>query len=519
MMTCKTKKEGIMKKYFSALILIIFLVMAACTASDAATAYYRSALTGGGATALDGADGARLTDGDLAFVTAGGVLYVYRLNATSGAAEDSPAVIAPDTNAGDKRWILQNVYSALAFENKTANYIFAGPASGGAALPSFRALVSGDIPDLSGSYVTPSALATALGGYIQTSVIGTLTNGKWCSSNGTSVSCTENAPQPAFGNQSANQVYAGPSSGEAAAPGFRALVSGDIPDLSSSYVTPSALSTALGGYFQTSNIDTSTSLGTSDTKVPSQNAVKVYADTKMPFSQAATTLTPDSGTPALTTEKYYYVTANTATTTYTNFTGGAAGKRIIIKVADNNSVFDFTSTNLIRAEGTDYTAVSGDVIDAISDGSNWYCRVWGINAPDGSRKAVYQNNTSIDPTASAYESYFDNGKFKINENGTEYDSAKVIASGSQALGTSEIASGACASAVDVTAAGVATTDVIDWGFNGDPTSTTGYSASANGMLTIIAYPGSGHLYLKVCNNTGGAITPGAVTLNYKVVRK
>ena len=37
-------------------------------------------------------------------------------------------------------------------------------------------------------------------------------------------------------NQSANQVFAGPSTGAATTPGFRALVAGDIPDLSSSYL-------------------------------------------------------------------------------------------------------------------------------------------------------------------------------------------------------------------------------------------------------------------------------------------
>ena len=92
----------------------------------------------------------------------------------------------------------------------------------------------------------------------------------------------------------------------------------------------------------------------------------------------------------------------------------------------------------------------------------------------------------------------------------------TVGANTAALGTSEIASGACASAVTVSVTGVATTDVIDWGFNGDPTSTTGYSPSANGMLTIIAYPTSGNVNFKVCNNTAGAVTPGAVTLNFKV---
>jgi hypothetical protein len=35
------------------------------------------------------------------------VLYIYLLDVDSAAAEASPNVIAPDTNAGDKRWILQ----------------------------------------------------------------------------------------------------------------------------------------------------------------------------------------------------------------------------------------------------------------------------------------------------------------------------------------------------------------------------------------------------------------------------
>ena len=44
-----------------------------------------------------------------------------------------------------------------------------------------------------------------------------------------------NAKQSAFGDQSANQVYAGPVSGAAAAPAFRALVVADIPDLTGIY--------------------------------------------------------------------------------------------------------------------------------------------------------------------------------------------------------------------------------------------------------------------------------------------
>jgi hypothetical protein len=93
-----------------------------------------------------------------------------------------------------------------------------------------------------------------------------------------------------------------------------------------------------------------------------------------------------------------------------------------------------------------------------------------------------------------------------------------VASGTAALGTSAIASGASASVVTVAATGVATTDVIDWGFNGDPTGVVGYQPSVNGMLTIIAYPTADNVNFKVANNTAASVTPGAITLNWKVRR-
>lgn len=71
--------------------------------------YKKTALTGGGATALDGVDGAALVDGNLAFVTYGNIIYHYILDDDSAAAESSPDVIAPDTNPGNKRWILQHI--------------------------------------------------------------------------------------------------------------------------------------------------------------------------------------------------------------------------------------------------------------------------------------------------------------------------------------------------------------------------------------------------------------------------
>ena len=69
--------------------------------------YKFTALTGGGVGALDAEDGAGLSDGDIAVVMVSGLRYDYELDADSGLAEAAPNIIAPDTNAGDKRWILQ----------------------------------------------------------------------------------------------------------------------------------------------------------------------------------------------------------------------------------------------------------------------------------------------------------------------------------------------------------------------------------------------------------------------------
>ncbi len=107
-------------------------------------------------------------------------------------------------------------------------------------------------------------------------------------------------------------------------------------------------------------------------------------------------------------------------------------------------------------------------------------------------------------------------------NGTSIPSSvtltQTIASGTSALGTSAIASGTCASAVTTSASGAATTDAISASFNADPTAVTGYIPTTSGMLTIIGYPTTNNVNWKVCNNSPASITPGAITINWRVVR-
>ncbi len=77
----------------------------------AKTVYIKTALTGGGATALDGIDGDSLLDGDVAFVFVSGLHYVYELDDDLDIAESSPTYIRPDTNTGTKDWVLRDVYA------------------------------------------------------------------------------------------------------------------------------------------------------------------------------------------------------------------------------------------------------------------------------------------------------------------------------------------------------------------------------------------------------------------------
>lgn len=100
-----------MKKLILLLSIFIFLIVA--LPAESANLYWRNCLTGGG-DCLDGIDGASLADGDGAFVirdnsgTYEG--YIYRLEDTAET-ESSPNVIAPDSNAGNKRWRLVNIHA------------------------------------------------------------------------------------------------------------------------------------------------------------------------------------------------------------------------------------------------------------------------------------------------------------------------------------------------------------------------------------------------------------------------
>jgi hypothetical protein len=92
----------------------------------------------------------------------------------------------------------------------------------------------------------------------------------------------------------------------------------------------------------------------------------------------------------------------------------------------------------------------------------------------------------------------------------------TVASGTVALGTAAINPGTCGAAATATATGAVATDVVDVGFNGDPTVVTGYTPG--GMLSLVPYPTANAVNVKQCNLTANPITPSALTLNFRVRR-
>lgn len=149
-----------------------------------------------------------------------------------------------------------------ALTTQAVNRIFAGPSSGAAATPTFRALVTADIPSL--SYVssvgatapitssgglTPTIGVTAaalnkvddtnvtmtLSGSPSTALIAATTMGL-----GWTGQLAINRGGTGAATTTSNFVFIGPTSGSPAAPSFRALTTTDIPSLA--YVTSVSLS-------------------------------------------------------------------------------------------------------------------------------------------------------------------------------------------------------------------------------------------------------------------------------------
>jgi len=109
---------------------------------------------------------------------------------------------------------------AVTKANQNANLVYAGPAAGGAAPPSFRPLVAADISGLASGTVTSVALTLTPSALFTSSVTGSPIVGA-----GTL------ALTLGLANQAANTFLAGPASGSTGPVTARAIVPKDLPGL------------------------------------------------------------------------------------------------------------------------------------------------------------------------------------------------------------------------------------------------------------------------------------------------
>jgi hypothetical protein len=95
---------------------------------------------------------------------------------------------------------------------------------------------------------------------------------------------------------------------------------------------------------------------------------------------------------------------------------------------------------------------------------------------------------------------------------------RTVANNTKALATGAIASATCTTAQTDTATGALTSDSAEIVFASDPTGVTGYAPTTSGTLSIFPYITADTMNFKVCNNTLASITPGAMSLNWRIVR-
>lgn len=270
----------------------------------------------------------------------------------------------------------------LAWVNQNAALVFAGPATGVAAAPTFRTLQDTDLPSQAASTLlgnpassagTPTAITIGTGLALSTGGVLSATGGG--SGTVTSVALTmpsifnvAGSPITTSGTfavtlstESANSVWAGPTSGTSATPTFRALVAGDIPALS--YVTSVGLSAP--SLFNVTGSPV-TSSGTLTFSLATQNANLVFAG---PSSGAAAAPAfralvaadlPISAIPGRLVGIQRFATHGTSTYTPTSGT--------------NQIIVDFQASG--AAGGSSSTCTSSQVSAGGGGGSGGFARVW-----------------------------------------------------------------------------------------------------------------------------------------------
>ena len=432
----------------------------------------------------------------------------------SGGAHDA---VSLDANLGNN--LLGLSTQQLTLDSQTANYVFAAP-NGSAGVPSFRALVAADIPTLNQN--TSGTAAGLAAQYID-----------WNSgSGGSSI-----ANKPTItDDQTAVEVSFTPNGTIASSTVQLAIQEVRDEAGGGGMVYPGAgIPNSTGSAWGTSyTLDTDLSaVSASDDSLPSAKATKTALDLKanstgISFVAGAlsdmkilTTAQPSTGENLIDDTVIY----GAAEDNLRLWSIDKIGSQLALKV-ENEAMGAAWNGDTANGAAKDNLHDWAVVFDADYDG-----KVQVLDLTAGLVKTDANGTVSVASTSSDYNAYDADlttwagvtpgtgvSTMLASAPGSAGGPTTTVASGTSALGTGAIASGACATAVTTAATGTATTDVINWGFNGDPTGVTGYAPTANGMLTIIAYPSANNVNYKVCNLTAASITPGAITLNWRVQR-
>lgn len=357
-----------------------------------------------------------------------------------------------------------------------------------------------------------------------------------------------------FQTQSANAVFAGPSSGSASAPTFRGLTVADLGSLggacSSTTVVFGNGTCAVPFALTTTGTSGAATFSGGTLNIPQYaggggggaigTCVITFAGGTMTFPTAATpcnlytltlsstvTATSPSTNPAgLTVGQTYYV----------QLTQPSGGGVTVSSGPSNFENFPTSTLPLTANTITTYSCIWNG--SACTGGSSATTSLYGTTAavafstlpptcPANVPQIAWISDSNVSALGSAItsgggmilvnaECFVSGGSWLVT--GTATAPTQTIASGTATLGTSSISSGACATVVTVSATGVLPTDAIEWTPNASIKAVTGYTPSTSGGLGIAAYPTSGNVSFDTCNWSNGSITPGSVVLNWRVVR-
>jgi len=248
----------------------------------------------------------------------------------------------------------------------------------------------------------------------------------------------------------------------------------------------------------------------------------------------------DLGSTAAPFRDVFFYGSGTFSTTYFRFTGTPTSTRVITVPDVSDTLVTLAATQTLTGKSIAATqltgtlqaaqepAHTGDMTNSAGSLTTVVGAVNGVTYPASPAVHTVPVVTTASTTATykALPNCTDTSGNHLNYNtgtdafscGTSSSGTVTIASGTVTLGTSAITSATCATVATATGTGIATTDTLLASFNGDPTAVTGYIPATAGMLAIVAYPTTNTANFKVCNNTSSSITPGSITVNWRVVR-